>query len=59
MPVLSQETVSSITQEKALTNKERGADQRQNGGIISWRENLDALTWNVLYTQAALGQPND
>jgi len=59
MPVLSQETVSSITQEKALTNKERGADQRHNGGIISWRESLDALTWNVLYTHAALGQPGD
>lgn len=59
MPVLSQETVSSITQEKALTNKERGADQRHNGGTISWRENLDALTWNVLCIHAARGQPND
>jgi len=59
MPVFSQETVSSITEEKSFTNKEREADQRHNGGIISWRESLNALTWNVLFTRAALGQPND
>ena len=56
MPVLSQETVSNITQEKALTNKDRGTDQLHNRGIISWWESLDVLTWNVLCTHPALGQ---
>jgi hypothetical protein len=59
MPVFSQETFSSITEEKSFTNKEIEAEQSHNGEIISWRECLKALTWNVVFTHAALGQPND